>query len=1059
MAKNTETTTKFKVDISELKANFQEAQRLVRLANSEFKAATSGMDKWSNSADGLSAKIKQLNSILGAEKTKLSSLQKQYELVAKEQGENSKGAQELLIKINNQKAAIGKTENALNKYKTALSEMENASKKSESATERLTSSIDAQQAELDRLKTKYKDVVLEQGKNSQESKELAKEIDKLSSELKENKDKLSEASDAANDLDKSLDNVDTEKATGGFTIMKGALSSLVADGIRLAADALKDLAKQTLDAGMNFEKGMSEVGAISGATSEDMDALKNKAKEMGATTKFSASESAEAMKYMAMAGWKASDMVDGLGGIMNLAAASGEDLGTVSDIVTDGLTAMGLSAGDSARFADVLAAASSNANTNVGLMGESFKHAAALSGTMGYSIDDLAVALGLMANAGIKGEQAGTAVKNAIANMAKPTEAQAILMENLGLSLVDSNGEMKSLGTVMNELRSAFGGLTKDQQASAAATLFGKESMAGMLSIINTSEADYNKLSAAIRDSEGSAKQMADTMNDNLSGDMTLLKSQLEGIQIALYEKFSPALREGVDAISELLKGFEWLIAHGNEMKTAVLGLATATGTYLLYTTAIKVMKDGWMALSIVQKAVTAGQWLLNAAMSANPIGIVIAIIAGLVAAFVHLWNTSDGFRQFWIDLWEKIKVVAGNAADWLKGVWENIKSSVSALVDWLKSVWERIKVFFTEIIPAAFDAFLLKVQEFIDGVINWFKELPGKIYDVITTVLAHILVWGIKLWTFATVDIPNFINEVINWFATLPGRIWDWLLSAWQKTSEWGVNMLNTGKEKAQAFIEAVISFIKNLPSRIWEWLVNAWNKTKTWGSNMVNTGREKASAFLEAVISFIKDLPNRIWEWLSNAASKVGEWGSQLYQKGKEAIQELIDGVVEKAKEVPGKMVDVGANVVKGFWNGIKSLSGWIGRKVSGFFNDIVAKAMKILDEHSPSRVFKMIGKFVPEGFIQGVESKKKATLNSVGGLMEKVTRVANEKLSDPMKRVRGAISKIANVPIYSQTPVTTGPTNYYFYQTNNSPKPLSRIDIYRQTKNQLDFAKRRA
>src|SRR5690606_27063280 len=259
----------------------------------------------------------------------------------------------------------------------------------------------------------------------------------------------------------------------------------------------------------SLEAEMSKVKAISGATADDLAQLTDKAKEMGAMTKFSASESAQAFQYMAMAGWKTTDMLDGIEGIMSLAAASGEDLALTSDIVTDALTAFGMSAADSGKFADILAAASSNANTNVAMLGESFKYVAPLAGSLGYSAEDVSVALGLMANAGIKSSQAGTSLKTMLANLAKPTKQMKEQMDKLGISLTDKTGQMKPMSQVIEELRGSFANLSETEKASAAATLFGKEAMAGALAVINASESDYQKLTEAINNSEGAAKEMA----------------------------------------------------------------------------------------------------------------------------------------------------------------------------------------------------------------------------------------------------------------------------------------------------------------------------------------------------------------------------------------------------------------------------------------------------------------------------------------------------------------------------------------------------------------------
>ena len=268
----------------------------------------------------------------------------------------------------------------------------------------------------------------------------------------------------------------------------------LAKGITLP---LAGLGTAVIKTGMDYEAGMSRVQAISGATGEEMTALGEKAMEMAAKTKFSTADSAEAYQYMAMAGWKAGDMVDGLAGIMNLAAASGENLGTTSDIVTDALTAFGLKAGDSGRFADVLAAASNNANTNVSMLGESFKYVAPVAGALGYSVEDTSVALGLMANSGIKASQAGTSLRTAMTNMASPTKNMAAVMEEYGIALTDADGNMLSLSDVMGQLREKMGGLDESTQATAASMLFGKEAMSGMLAIINAAPADFDKIGRA----------------------------------------------------------------------------------------------------------------------------------------------------------------------------------------------------------------------------------------------------------------------------------------------------------------------------------------------------------------------------------------------------------------------------------------------------------------------------------------------------------------------------------------------------------------------------------
>lgn len=362
--------------------------------------------------------------------------------------------------------------------------------------------------------------------------------------------------------------IDTKVDTSGFSSGIDKLKSIAKTGVTALTTTLAGVstaiaagATASVNVGSSFESAMSKVSAISGATGDDLTSLTDKAKEMGAKTKFSASESAEALQYMSMAGWDTKSMLDGIDGIMSLAAADGLDLATTSDIVTDALTAFGLQASDSTHFADVLAKASSSANTNVSMLGESFKYVAPLAGTMGYSVEDVSLALGLMANASIKGSQAGTSLKTALANLSAPTEQMAMVMDKYKISLTDSKGEALPLVDVLKQLRDKFGDLSETEQTAAASTLFGKEAMSGMLAIINASDSDFKNLTENINNADGAAQSMADTMQNNLQGQITILKSSLEGLGIEIYDSMSEPLTEAaVEAqkyVNQLTEAFK----------------------------------------------------------------------------------------------------------------------------------------------------------------------------------------------------------------------------------------------------------------------------------------------------------------------------------------------------------------------------------------------------------------------------------------------------------------------------------------------------------------------
>ena len=763
-------TTVFKADISNLKNGISEANRQIKLANAEFKAAASSLDFMADSADGIKTKLEQLNKVLDNQEKILEAYKKQLDLTAKEQGDSSKAADDLRIKIANQQAAINETKKQIQEYSDKLDEAE------------------------------------------KEMKDGAKAADNLG-------DKLDDAGDAADNA-----------AGGGFTVLKGALADLVANAINAAIQALKDFAKEVVTVGMEFDTQMSKVKAISGATADEMEALRDKAKEMGETTKFTASEAGEAFEYMAMAGWKSSDMLNGIEGIMNLAAASGESLGTTSDIVTDALTAFGLSAKDAGHFADVLAAAATNANTDVGKMGQSFKYVAPLAGAMSYSAEDIAVALGLMANAGIKADMAGTSLRNVLQRMAKPTKESDNAMRELGLRLYDEQGRMYSLMEIMQQMRGAFShiiipieeydaavaeldqqladgtikqkkyeealeelnlrafGAEGAEKARAAAMLGGARALAGLLAIANATEEDFDALTASIYNCEGAAQSMADTMLDNLGGDMTILQSKLAGVKLALYEQLEPALRSGVEVLSGMVEVLKWIVDHSEAIAGGLKVIAAGVGAYVAYTTALKIMTSGFMSLTIVTKAVAAAQAVLNAVMSANPIGLIIAAIAALVAAFVILWNNCEEFREFWIGLWENIKEFAAAAAEKLgeifSAAWEAIKNAWSGVKDFFAGVWDGIKTAFGNVGQWFSNMFINAVDsikrafgnigQWFKGVFEGAKDIIGRIWDGVTAIVkapVNFLIRGLNKFIdmLNKIEIPDWVPGVGGYGLSLP--------------------------------------------------------------------------------------------------------------------------------------------------------------------------------------------------------------------------------------------------------------------------------------------------
>ena len=651
----------------------------------------------------------------------------------------------------------------------------------------------------------------------------------------------------------------------------------------------------------DFDSAMSKVAAVSGATGSEFDALRDKAREMGSKTKFSASEAAEAMNYMAMAGWKTEDMLGGIEGVMNLAAASGEDLATTSDIVTDALTAFGLSAQDSGHFADVLAAASSNANTNVSMMGETFKYAAPIAGALGFSVEDTAEAIGLMANAGIKGSQAGTSLRTIMTNLSGDVKICGANIGEVTVATTNADGSMRDLSDILADCRVAFAGLSESEQAAAAESLVGKNAMSGFLALMNAGEGDINKLSSAIANCDGTAANMADTMNNNLEGQLTILKSQLQELAISFGEMLMPSIRTIVGWIQGFVDKLNSMDEGTRKVIITIALVAAAIGPVLIIVG--KVISAIGTIMTIVPKlagVINAAKGVFaafNAVCAANPYVLIIAAIVALVAAFIYLWNNCEEFRQFWIDLWEGIKEIAiavwEALKEFFKAAWEAIKTTAetvwNAIKNFFQGLWDGIKAIFQTVVDA--------IKLIITTYFNIYRT-------IITTVLNAIKTVFTTIWNAIKTVVTTVVTAISTFLTTAWNAIQTTAATIWNAISSFFTNIWNGIKN----VITTAVNAIKNVVTTAWNNIKNTvtsvGNAIKTAVTNLWNNVTSAVKNAMSNVFNAVKSGFANVKDHITGLASQAFNWGKDLIMGIVNGIKSCISAVGDAVSSVADKI-----------------------------------------------------------------------------------------------------------------------------------------------------------
>ena len=875
----------------------------------------------------------------------------------------------------------------------------------------LKDAIAATKEKLDSLK-----VAQEQAKQQLENGELGQDkYDALQREIVETEEELRRLQQEAATTNTALSKIDVagqKMETVGNSIA-GAGKKMM--GVTTVIGGVGVAAVKTA---ADFDSAMSQVAAVSGATGKDFDALRNKAREMGAKTKFSATEAAEAMNYMAMAGWKTEDMLDGIEGVMNLAAASGEDLAATSDIVTDALTAFGLSAKDSGHFADILAAASSNANTNVSMMGETFKYCAPIAGALGFSAEDTAEAIGLMANAGIKSSQAGTALRTIMNNLAGDVKISGKAIGDVTIATTNADSSMRDLSDILADCRSAFGNLTESEKAQAAESLVGKNAMSGFLALMNAGEDDIAKLSSAIDNCDGSAEKMAMTMQDNLAGQLTILKSQLQELAISFGDILMPAIRSIVSKLQgfvDKLNGMD----EGTKRTIVTIALLVASIGPLLVIIGTAISKIGVAMQGVVKLAkcisklkvsVQGGTGVLGKLGAAlggisAPVLAVVAVIAVLVAAFVHLWKTNEGFRDAIIGTWNRIK-------DTISGFCQGIVDRLNALgfqftdiVDVLKTVWDgfcqvlapifegvfnniaNILSTVTGVITGILDVFIgiftgnwsqawTGVKEIFSSIWNGISSFFTNILNVIKGVADVVLGWFGTSWNEVWTNIKTFFEGIWNGIATFFTTIWETLknivtvgimaigsiLSAafdiitlpfrfiWENCKEIIISVWDAIKSKVSTVIHAVASVISTVMNAIKTVFSTVWNAIKTVVTTVVNAIKSVVTTVFNAIKSTATTVWNAIKAAVTTPVNAIKSTVTTVFNSVKSTVTSIFNGIKSTATSVWNEIKTAITTPIEAAKNKVKSVVD----AIKGFFS-----GMKISLPHIKLPHFKVTGK----------------------------------------------------------------------------------------------------
>lgn len=1003
-----------------LQSTIEIAGSLSPSLQSAINAAVSRLEEMSKETLEAAGASAQLAAKISTQETVLKNLEQGYADYIVTGQEGTEEAEQLASTIQELSGELTENRGTLDAAEKAARALSETMDDAGGEAETLRSTISKQEDTLQQLKQRYVDVATKQGETSDEARELARQIQDLSSELHENKTKLSDAEYAADKLDNSLEEVESsaKKADDGFTMFKATLANLAADAIMRAVDGIKNLAGNVIELGQNFTSTMSEVSAISGATGEDFEKLEACAREYGATTVFSASNAAEALKYMSLAGWDADQSTSALGGVLNLAAASGMELGAASDMVTDYLSAFAMEAGDAAYFADLLSYAQSHSNTTAEALGEAYKNCAANLNAAGQDVETVTSLLEGMANQGYKGSEAGTAMAAIMRDITNGMKDGAIKIGETSVAVMDAQGNFRDLTDILTEVEAATNGMGDAERAVALSSTFTADSTKGLNLILNEGMDKIAGYEEELRGASGSAEEMANIMNDNLSGDVAAMNSAFEELGLKIYDALESKLRAGVQFITNgVIPAIEWLGGHIPEVTIAVSGLGAVIAAMNWGTISSKIaMVKG----ALVKLAAALGGVSLPAIA-------IIAVITAVALAFTNLWKNNEEFRN---------KITA---------IWDGIKAKFDefgqGIVDRLNALGFEFEDI-TEVMKAVWDGFCEVLAPIFEGVFQQISNILSEALDILTglfDIFAGIftgdwdMVWqGVQevfgaVWDFVVATFENWISTftsladtVLGWFGTDWETVWTnvktFFSDTWNAISSFFSGILTGIKTFFTDTWNAIVSFFSGILSGIYSSVTGTMTEihdtfTNIWDSitgflsgawetikNIVTVGIMAVKEIISAAFQIIT-LPFRfIWE---NCKDTV----LSIWETIKSVIGEKIDAVKEKITTVTTAI----SNVASAAWNAISSTASSLWEGIKGTIGSKIDAAKEKVSTATSA--------------ITSVASSAWSSVSSTASsLWNTISSTVSSKISAARSAVSSATSTITSVASSAWSSVST-------------------------------------